>query len=267
LESFSDWIKESHQIEEINAVNIDHLTNYLAFRKKGGLAASSIRLAIVALKIFFRHLHQRGVVDEDMGELLMAPRANRLLPDTLHVPDIEKLIESIDTTQLLGLRDCAMLELLYASGLRVSELTGARLENLSLEESMIRVIGKGNKMRLVPVGARAIESIELYLEKERPELIKPKSTSHVFLSIRGTGLTTQRVWQIVKERAKLANLEANIYPHLLRHSFATHLLSGGADLRVIQEMLGHADISTTQIYTHVDQSQLQAVHKNCHPRA
>ena len=167
----------------------------------------------------------------------------------------------------LNLRNRAMLELLYASGLRISELTGARLENLHLDEGMIRVTGKGQKTRLVPVGAKAREAIGAYLEHGRPQMVKKRTGGELFLSNRGRKLTTQRVYDIVKHVASLSGLKMNIYPHLLRHSFATHLLTNGADLRVIQEMLGHADIATTQIYTHVDQRRLKAVHHKFHPRA
>jgi len=180
---------------------------------------------------------------------------------------VEQLLEKIDTSALYGLRDRAMIELLYASGLRISELAGARLENFNFEERIVRVTGKGNKTRLVPVGRTACEALAAYLSAERPQLVKRRSGSEIFLSARGTKLTTARIWQIVKKHARRAGLEKNIYPHLLRHSFATHLLGNGADLRIIQEMLGHADISTTQVYTHVDQQRLKAVHRRFHPRA
>lgn len=180
---------------------------------------------------------------------------------------MQQLIESVDVTTPLGLRDRAILELLYASGLRISELSHARLENLSSDEGVLRVTGKGNKTRLVPVGRKACEALADYLENQRPKLVKPRSGSEIFLSTRGTRLTTVRIWQIVKHHAQHSGLDRNVYPHLLRHSFATHLLSNGADLRIIQEMLGHADISTTQVYTHVDQQRLKAVHRKFHPRA
>ena len=180
---------------------------------------------------------------------------------------IEQLLESVDAKAPLGLRDRAMLELLYASGLRISELASAKLEHLDLEQGIVRVTGKGNKTRLVPVGRKACAAIENYLARERPGLVRQKSGSEIFLSVRGRRLTTVRIWQIVKAIARRSGLEANVYPHLLRHSFATHLLGNGADLRIIQEMLGHADISTTQVYTHVDQQRLKAVHHKFHPRA
>jgi len=266
LEGFAEWLTTAKKVAEPAAVEFAHVTEYLAFRKKGGLAAASIKLIVVALKIFFRFLALRRYVPHDVAEVLPLPRVERYLPETLNEAQVERLLESIPTDQPLGLRDRAMIELLYASGLRVSELAGARLENLHLEEKVIRVTGKGNKTRLVPLGGKARDAIAAYLEKERPLHVKRRTGSEIFLSIRGSRLTTQRCWQILKERARCAGLEANIYPHLLRHSFATHLLGNGADLRLIQEMLGHADISTTQIYTHVDQARLKGVHRKFHPR-
>src|SRR5206468_10375333 len=231
------------------------------------LSASSIKLIVVALKIFFRFLVAKGQVQRDPAEALALPRIERYLPETLNELQVEQLLEKIDTNGLHGLRDRAMIELLYASGLRISELADARLENLNFDERILRVTGKGNKTRLVPVGRKACDALTLYVSTERPTLVKRRSGSEIFLSSRGTKLTTARIWQIVKAHARNSGLETNIYPHLLRHSFATHLLSNGADLRIIQEMLGHADISTTQVYTHVDQQRLKAVHRKFHPRA
>ncbi len=267
LEGFAAWLARAKGVREPGKVEFAHLGEYLAFRKQGGLAAASIRLIAVALKIFFRFLHRRGHLPHDLAEMLPLPRVERYLPETLNEAQVETLLESIAPDQHLGLRDRAIVELLYASGLRVSELTHARLEHLHLEEKVIRVTGKGNKTRLVPLGNKAREALEAYLRTERPRLVKRRTGSEIFLSVRGGALTAARCWQILKERAKSAGLEQNIYPHLLRHSFATHLLGNGADLRLIQEMLGHADISTTQIYTHVDQTRLKGVHRKFHPRA
>lgn len=267
LGEFAAWCAERKQITRAREVGLPLISEYLAERKRGGLSASSIKLVVVALKIFFRFATAREMIARDPTDSLSLPRIERYLPETLNEIQIEQLLESVDTKAPLGLRDRAMLELLYASGLRISELAGARLENLDLENGMIRVTGKGNKTRLVPVGKKACAAIESYLARERPDLVKARSGSEVFLSARGTRLTTTRIWQIVKAVARRSGLEANVYPHLLRHSFATHLLSNGADLRIIQEMLGHADISTTQVYTHVDQQRLKAVHHRFHPRA
>ena len=267
LEGFAEWLKKTHRIDSPDSVSIDHLSAYLAERKRSGLAPASLRVIVIALKIFFRRLAARGKIVGDPADALHSPRMERYLPETLNEPDLARLLESIDASLPLGRRDRAILELFYASGLRISEVTNARLENLHLDEAIIRVTGKGNKMRLVPVGSAAIDALRDYLDNERPKLVKKKTGSEIFLSVRGAKLTTQRVWQIVKERAKMAGIDANVYPHLLRHSFATHLLSNGADLRVIQELLGHADIATTQIYTHVDQKHLRNVHRSFHPRA
>ncbi|MEP6809007.1 MAG: site-specific tyrosine recombinase XerD [Chthoniobacterales bacterium] len=267
LTEFAAWSAGARKIVHADKVTLPLISDYLASLKKRGLAASSIKLVVVALKIFFRFLLGQGRLKRDPTETLTLPRIERYLPETLNELQVQQLIESIDTTKPRGLRDRAMIELLYASGLRISELANARLENLNSDERILRVTGKGNKTRLVPVGRKACEALAAYVSAERPKLVKPRSGSEIFLSARGTKLTTTRLWQIVKERARVSGLEANIYPHLLRHSFATHLLSNGADLRIIQELLGHSDISTTQVYTHVDQQRLKAVHRKFHPRA
>jgi integrase/recombinase XerD len=267
LTEFSHWCAAKKKIAQARNVQLSLISEYLAERKRGGLAASSIKLIVVALKIFFRYLTSKGTVARNPTEALALPRIERYLPETLNELQVEQLIESIDTKVPLGLRDRAMIEVLYASGLRISELANARLENFGAEEGILRVTGKGNKTRLVPVGRKACEALACYLSAERPRLVKSRSGSEIFLSERGGKLTTARIWQIVKKHARHSGLEANIYPHLLRHSFATHLLGNGADLRIIQEMLGHADISTTQVYTHVDQQRLKAVHRQFHPRA
>jgi integrase/recombinase XerD len=277
LTEFANWCGKRHKIDPPSprrsgatawqAVSLPMISEYLAGKKRAGLSASSIKLIVVALKIFFRFLVAKNEAQRDPTEALALPRIERYLPETLNELEVEQLIENIDTKVPLGLRDRAIIELLYASGLRISELANARLENFDAEERILRVTGKGNKTRLVPVGRKASEALAAYLSMERPKLVKRRSSSEIFLSVRGAKLTTARIWQIVKKMARHSGLEKNIYPHLLRHSFATHLLSNGADLRIIQEMLGHADISTTQVYTHVDQQRLKAVHRQFHPRA
>jgi integrase/recombinase XerD len=267
LTEFAAWCSSTREITSAAEVTMPLISDYLATRKRGGLAASSIKLVVVALKIFFRFLLAKQRIERDPTETLHLPRIERYLPETLNELQVQELIESVNTAHPLGLRDRAIIELLYASGLRISELANARLENLNVEERILRVTGKGNKTRLVPVGRKACEALAAYVSTERPKLVKPRSSSEIFLSARGTKLTTVRLWQIVKERTRHSPLQTNVYPHLLRHSFATHLLGNGADLRIIQEMLGHSDISTTQIYTHVDQQRLKAVHRKFHPRA
>lgn len=266
LESFAAWLKSSHLCAAA-AVQPRHLTEYLAHRKSQGLAAASLKLEAVALRIFFRFLTARSQIPENPAQFLTLPKIERYLPETLNFPTIERLLESLNETTPLGLRDRALLELLYASGLRVSELCSLRLENLDLEAEFVRVTGKGNKTRLIPIGSKAKEALCRYLQIGRPQLVTARTQGDVFLSIRGKKLTSQRLWQLVKKYAARLGMEVNVYPHLFRHSFATHLLAHGADLRIIQELLGHSDISTTQIYTHLDQQALHAVHRKFHPRA
>ena len=267
LGEFAQWCSAKKKITQPRGVTLPVMSEYLGDRKQAGLSASSIKLIVVALKIFFRFLTAKGIIERDPSEALALPRIERYLPETLNEMQVEQFLEKIDSKAPHGLRDRAMIELLYASGLRISELANARLENFNFEERVVRVTGKGNKTRLVPVGRKACEALAAYLSAERPTLVKPRSGSEIFLSARGTKLTTVRIWQIVKKHAQRAGMEKNVYPHLLRHSFATHLLENGADLRIIQELLGHADISTTQVYTHVDQQRLKAVHRQFHPRA
>ncbi len=264
LDALAGWMKS--RSTSLPDLGTDELAAFLSQRKSDGLNAASLRITTVHLKIFFRWLVMKCKLEMDPAEPLLAPRPDQTLPETLHASELVKLLESIDPSSPLGRRDLAILELFYSSGLRLSELCKARLEMMDSEEGFLRVTGKGGKTRIVRVGNKAREAISNYLANERPGLVTKKTSSHIFISIRGTALSPDRVRQIVKERAKFAGIDQNIYPHLLRHSFATHLLEGGADLRVIQELLGHADISTTQIYTHVDRQRLKAVHKQFHPR-
>jgi integrase/recombinase XerD len=267
LERFADWAGTLKKLSGPREVDLDALSEYLATEKARGLAPGSMKLVVVALKIFFRFLKMRLMTDRDPADLLPLPRLTRFLPETLNQVQVSHLLEIDLLGRPFPLRDRAILELFYASGLRISELAGASLENLNLQERIIRVIGKGSKTRLVPVGRIACDAIDRYLAQERIRLVGRKTGNEVFLSKQGKKLTTQRIWQIIKEIASKAGFEVNVYPHLLRHSFATHLLANGADLRIIQELLGHADIGTTQIYTHVEQSHLKAIHKRFHPRA
>ena len=264
LDALAKWIKG--QRTSLRDIGTDELAAFLSQRKKEGLSAASLRITTVHLKVFFRWLVGKKKLEMDPAEPLLAPRPDQSLPETLHATELTKLLESIDPSVSLGRRDLAILELFYSAGLRLSELCKARLEMMDFEGGFLRVTGKGDKTRIVRVGHKAREAIDDYLRNERPKLVTRKTSSHIFISVRGTALSPERVREIVKQRAKLAGIDQNVYPHLLRHSFATHLLEGGADLRVIQELLGHADISTTQVYTHVDRQRLKAVHKQFHPR-
>jgi integrase/recombinase XerD len=267
LETFLAWLKQRVPETGFAAIAPQDLSDYLAHRKRLGLAAASLKLEAVALRIFFRFAAGRGKLPKDPSIFLGTPRIERYLPETLRLDQVESLLSCLNDPSPTGLRDRALFELLYASGLRAGELCQLCLEEFSPEEHLVRVTGKGMKTRLVPVGTRALEAMACYLSAGRPKLVGRRTGAFIFLSVRGRPLTTQRVWQLAKKYAAMAGLDENIYPHLLRHSFATHLLANGADLRVIQEMLGHADISTTQVYTHVDRSHLQKIHHRFHPRA
>jgi integrase/recombinase XerD len=265
LDALAAWLKRRDTT--LRDLGTEDLAAFLSQRKRDGLKASSLRITTVHLKIFFRWLAAKGRLEMDPAEPLLSPRPEQDLPETLHGVEITRLLESIDPSKPLGRRDLAILEVFYGSGLRLSELCQARLEMMDFTGGFLRVTGKGSKTRIVRVGGKALAAIDDYLRNERPALVTRRTSSHLFISVRGTALSPDRVRQVVKERAAAAGIESRMYPHLLRHSFATHLLEGGADLRVIQELLGHADISTTQIYTHVDRQRLKSVHHKFHPRA
>ncbi|MEI6323170.1 MAG: site-specific tyrosine recombinase [bacterium] len=265
LERFADWAskRETASLEQITP---SLLSEFLIAEKKRGLSATSIKLEAVALRIFFRFLTARGCIPSDPAEKLPIPRLPKTLPQPLSPPEMVKLVAAPAGETPLEIRDRALLELLYACGLRIAEACTVRLEHLDEEGGVLRVTGKGNKTRLIPVGRAALEALKRYLSVARPKLVSAKSGAHIFLSVRGHPLTPARIWQLVRYYAKRAGIEESIHPHQLRHSFATHLLAGGADLRIIQEMLGHASIATTQIYTQVDRGQLKSVHRKFHPR-
>jgi integrase/recombinase XerD len=268
LESFAAWMEKNHSALEPGLIVKEHIRSYLrAQRTEKRLAASSMKIIVVALRHFFAHLKREGLIEHDLLPALDLPRLERLLPEMLSEADVDRLLSLELPETPLGLRDRALLEVLYASGLRAGEIVGLRLENYLREEKLLRVIGKGNRERVVPIGEKAVRALDSWLARGRPLLVKPKTGGEIFLGEHGRGLTTARVWQIVRDMAKLAGLSKKIWPHLLRHSFATHLLSHGADLRAIQEMLGHASLATTQVYTHVDQARLKQIHRQFHPRA
>lgn len=229
--------------------------------------ASSVARKLSAVKQFARFLVREKRAQKDFTELLEGPKWRRSLPDTLSADEIERLLEAPSRHSAQGLRDRAILELMYSSGLRISELCQLQLQDLDMEEAFVRITaGKRGKDRLVPVGMQALHAVQAYLLAGRPQLVRPRTGSALFLSQRGGPLSRKTVWYWIGEYARIAGIEKPVKPHLLRHSFATHLLSNGADLRAIQEMLGHADIATTEIYTRVDSARLVAAHDAFHPR-
>jgi integrase/recombinase XerD len=262
LSKFSAFFKEPAQIpsKEDLLAYIDHL---YATR----LGQRSIARHVTTLRNFYGFLLREGHIDSDAAPYLRSPRHWQTIPKFLNLQEIERLIETPDTSRPTGLRDRAMLELLYATGLRVSELCRVGIGDLDLEYGVLRTMGKGSKQRLVPAGKSAIQAVERYLGDGRPTLLKGRSSRYLFVTARGGAMTRQAFWKLLAAHGKKAGIFRGLTPHMLRHSFATHLLEGGADLRSVQAMLGHADISTTQIYTHVMRSRLRDTVEKHHPRA
>ena len=242
------------------------LREYVYHLKDLGLSPASIRRGVSALRTYYRFLLSEGHVTKDPSERLETPRGWRSLPEVLTVDEIETLLAAPSLDDPLVFRDRAMLELAYGAGLRVSEWIGLALRDVMLDELLVRVFGKGGKERLVPIGGKAVGAVAVYLRELRPRLEKGRGRGVLFLNARGEPLTRMGAWKILKKYVDRAGIEKHVSPHTLRHSFATHLLEGGADLRAVQEMLGHVDISTTQIYTHVDREYLRSVHRKFHPR-
>ena len=249
---------------EVSRTNV---TGYLMFLREGGKAPSTLSRHLAALKSFYHFLVREQVLSLDPTGDLEAPKLARKLPRVLTVEEVDLLLEQPDLSQPNGLRDKAMLELLYACGLRVSEMVDLNLENINMEAGSVRCLGKGSKERIIPINRTALNHLHTYLERGWGKLLKNRLERAFFLNQHGRRLTRQGCWKIIKKYARKAGIEKEITPHTMRHSFATHLLENGADLRSVQEMLGHADITTTQIYTHLTRSKLKEIYKKTHPRA
>jgi len=277
LNKFTTWAAKQN-LTEWKSVELKHLMAFLQYERVRPLAdepkesikrlsSESVYLEIAALRAFYRFAENEKLLPANVAEYLSLPRRWQRLPKALTNDEIKKLLEPEKPETPENLCDQAVLELAYASGLRLAELCNLRLEQLHLDAGFINVIGKGNKERVIPVGKTAVEAINRYIEAGRPKLITPKSPANVFLTRRGTPFAAVTLWLHIKQRVRRAGVPRNITPHMLRHSFATHLLEHGADLRVIQELLGHANISTTEIYTHVTGNRLRDIHRKFHPRA
>ena len=278
LSRFARWA-EGKGVGSWKAVGLEHLRLFLQAERSrqlenrstsedDRLSSESLYLQIAALRAFFRFCEQERLLPGNPAELLSLPKRWKRLPKSMSTDEINALLESASTTKdARGLCDLAVLELAYASGLRLAELCGLRLEQLHLDAGFVTVIGKGNKERVVPMGRHAVEALRAWLERGRPTLVKPRTPAVVFLTHRGRGFAPVTLWLRIKQCAGRAGIQRNVTPHMLRHSFATHLLENGADLRVIQELLGHANISTTELYTHVEGARLREIHRAHHPRA
>lgn len=257
----------ARRITSPGAIGRAEIVAFLMEGRDAGLRSATIARRLAAIRSWFRYLHAEGLLAADVAETMDAPRLWRVLPDALTQREVDRLLAAPDLDRPNGVRDRALLELLYATGLRVSEAAGLTLDRVRLEDRVLRCLGKGGRERVVPFGDTACAWLRRYLEEERPRLARRSSSSALFLSRRGGALNRRTIWALVRRYAARAGLSKRVHPHTLRHTFATHLLANGAPLRVIQEMLGHADIATTQIYTHVDAGRLKQVHERFHPRA
>lgn len=258
---------QNYNINDPQQIKYNHLYEFFKFLNEAGLTSSSASRYHSSLKGFFTYLYLNRYITDNPVEKIPSPKLSKRLPSVLTINEVDAILSQPDVNDKAGLRDKALLELFYACGIRVSELINLKISGLYFKEEMIRVFGKGSKERFVPIGSSAINWVTEYLKQSRPLLEKKsKSENYVFLNVRGTKLSRMGVWKIVDKYVKEAKIDKEVHPHTFRHSFATHLLEGGADLRAVQEMLGHADISTTQIYTHIDRDYIKQVHRDFHPR-
>ncbi|WP_413309036.1 site-specific tyrosine recombinase XerD [Bacillus sp. 1P10SD] len=268
LKSYLHYIKNVESVLTLNDVQRIHIVHFLGFLKEQGKSSKTLARHIASVRAFHQFLLRDKATDQDPSVLIETPRLEKSLPKVLSLQEVEVLLETPKQKDHYGIRDKAMLELLYATGIRVSELINLDIENVHLTMGFVRCIGKGNKERIIPIGSTASDAIKLYLDRGRPQFVSKKHREQaLFLNHQGNRLTRQGFWKILKKLTKEAGIEKELTPHTLRHSFATHLLENGADLRAVQEMLGHADISTTQIYTHVTKTRLKDVYSKFHPRA
>lgn len=266
LNKYTGYLKKQG-IDSIEKVRRSNINDFMMSQKDNGLSSNSISRNLVAIKVFHRFLLQERQIKDDITSVLGSPKLWKHLPEALLISEVEELLSKPDVRKWQGIRDRAALELMYATGVRVSEIVNLKFTDLNLDVGFLKCIGKGNKERIIPLGKKAQDAIKVYLEKVRPSLLKKdKTCPTLFLSRLGRRISRQSFWKLIKKYTRLAGIKKTITPHTLRHSFATHLLEGGADLRVVQEMLGHANIATTQIYTHINKERLKAIHQKYHPR-
>lgn len=262
---YIDFLKSAH-IDSFSLTKKNDITDFMLVQKDNGLASNSVARRLAAVKAFYRFLVKERILKVDPASLIDSPKLWKKIPETLSANEVDALLSQPDIRKRQGIRDRAILETLYATGMRVSEVSTLRTDNVNLDVGFLRCVGKGNKERIIPLGKKAISSISRYLKDIRPHQLKGEMSDFLFLSRFGKKISRQSLWKIIKKYAKEARIKKPIRPHILRHSFATHLLERGADLRSVQEMLGHANISTTQIYTHISKERLKAIHKMFHPR-
>jgi integrase/recombinase XerD len=265
INTYIDFLKGRH-IDTLSSTTKNNITDFMLSQKDKGLATNSVARRLAAIKAFYKFLVRERILKTDPSSLIESPKLWKKIPQTLSANEVDALLSQPNIRDRQGIRDKAILESLYATGMRVSEAVNLKLDNINLDVGFLRCFGKGNKERIIPLGAKAINSLKRYLKTSRPQLLKKKQSDFLFLNRSGKKISRQSLWKIIKRYARVARIKKPIKPHILRHSFATHLLERGADLRSVQEMLGHANISTTQIYTHVSKERLKAIHKMFHPR-
>lgn len=265
MRQFFDWFAK-HGPSNLNSVDLKLFTRYLSHLHDRGLSSTTVARHLVAIKMFFRYLLLEGVIRESVADLLSSPKLWQHLPHVLSPDMVNRLLAAPERADRFMLRDRALLALLYATGCRASEVVNLKLRDVHLDESYCRCVGKGNKERLVSLNPVASRALEAYLARERPLLSARNDAEELLISKSGRALTRIMVWALVKKYARRIGASSQVSPHTLRHSFATHMLAGGAEIRALQELLGHASIATTQIYTHVEHTRLKAVHRKCHPR-
>ena len=273
LNKYINFIQKYLKISNINKITIYDINKFSIYitrpdqNQNKTLKPSSIHRLFSSIRSFHQYLCQANILKTDPSESLSPPKNNRISPITLSVEEINLLLESVDMNKKYSSRDISIISILYSTGLRVSELINLKLNNLLFEEKIIRVLGKGDRERIIPIGEKALNHLNVYIETDRHQLSKNKTTKGIlYLNHRGNGISRMTIWNILRSNAIRAGINKNISPHILRHSFATHLIEGGANLRSVQEMLGHSDISSTQIYTNIDKTYLKEIHKEYHPR-
>lgn len=268
LKAYLKYLKKVEKISSLQEVQRPHIVHFLAFLKEQGKSSRTLARHVASLRAFHQFLLRDKVTGQDPTVHIETPKQEKRLPKVLNVEEVTRLLETPKLDNHFGLRDKAMLEVLYATGIRISELIGLNMGDIHITMGFVRCIGKGNKERIIPIGNTALKAVQKYLQDGRPKFVSPKHKDDaLFLNHHGRRMTRQGFWKILKGLAAEAGINKELTPHTLRHSFATHLLENGADLRAVQEMLGHADISTTQIYTHVTKTRLKDVYKQYHPRA
>lgn len=266
LKKFFDYIS-SKNITLPQQINRDHITTFLLEQKDLGLSPSTLARYVAAIKMFFKYLARERIIKDDVASVIETPRVWKRLPEVLSISEVETLLSAPNKRKVQGQRDWAFLETLYATGLRISEVTNLKITDVNLELGYLKCTGKGQKERIVPLGRKAQEALKRYIQNSRVKLSKKNpEVQYLFLNRMGRKISRQSLWNVVKYYSRRAGIKKRLTPHLLRHSFATHLLQRGADLRVVQELLGHSDITTTQIYTHINKDRLKMIHKRFHPR-